>query len=75
MNATGKGARAKARGKADDKKRTAQNEKAHLDEALDEALMESFPASDPVASIEPLTVGGAHEDALTVRSKGKSGKA
>ena len=30
-----------------------QEARKHLDEALDEALDETFPASDPVAMLEP----------------------
>jgi hypothetical protein len=34
-------------------KRTARRNKAKLDEKLDQALRDTFPASDPVALVEP----------------------
>jgi len=42
-------------------KRTERREKAKLSDRLDQALQDTFPASDPVALIEPAPAKPAEE--------------
>lgn len=45
--------------------------KARIDQKLDQALQDSFPASDPVAFIDPLPVKDGDLELSTVRGTGQ----
>jgi len=49
-------------------KRAQRRRKAEVDEKLDQALKDSFPASDPIASIEPAPLDPADQGPAPVKT-------